>query len=85
MASGIDTQYPLPHVHFQNEAAEALIKQIQIIAKPMLMLTQLPVTAWGHAVLHAASLLKYHPFAFKVLSKDVWMSSTSPYHETKTH
>jgi hypothetical protein len=39
-----------------------------MIARPMLMLTQLPVTAWGHAVLHPASLLKYCPSTFNALS-----------------
>ena len=64
MATGIDTQYPVPYVHFQNGIAESVIKRIQMIARPMLMQTQLPTTAWGHAVLHAASLLKYRPSAY---------------------
>jgi hypothetical protein len=63
-AAGIDTQYPVPYVHFQNKIAESVIKRIQMIARPMLMMSQPPTLAWGHVVLHAASLLKYRPSAF---------------------
>jgi hypothetical protein len=35
-----------------------------MIARPMLMLSQLPTSAWGHAILHAASLLKYRPSTY---------------------
>jgi hypothetical protein len=62
--AAIDTQFLLLYVYFQNGAAELVIKRIQMIARPMLMMLQLPTSAWGHAVLHAASLLKYRPFAF---------------------
>lgn len=70
-AAGIQTQYPVAHVHFQNGMAESLIKRIQQVARPLLMQSNLPPTAWGHAVLHAAALLNYRPSAF---------NSSSPYH-----
>jgi hypothetical protein len=42
---GIDCQYPIPHIHFQNGLAEAIIKCLQLIARPLLMHLQLPTTA----------------------------------------
>lgn len=61
---GIDVQYPVAHVHFQNGIVESLIKRLQLIARPLLMQTNLPTSAWGHAILHAAALLRYCPSAF---------------------
>ena len=45
MATGIDTKYPSTHVHFQNDIAKSVIKRIQMIARPLLMQTQLPTSA----------------------------------------
>jgi hypothetical protein len=42
---GIDCQYSIPHVHFQNGLAEAIIKRFQLIARPLIMQSQLPTTA----------------------------------------
>jgi hypothetical protein len=60
---GIDVQYPVSHVHFQNGIAESLIKRIQMVARPLLMQANLPALAWGHAELHAKALLQYGPYA----------------------
>lgn len=68
IASGIDTQYPLPYVHFQNGIAESFIKRLQLIARPMLMHSNLPSSAWGHAILHSASLVRYRPSAYNSLT-----------------
>jgi hypothetical protein len=62
--AGIDVQYPVPHVHFQNGIAKSLIKRIQMVAGPLLMQANLPASAWGHAVLHSTTLLQYRPSAF---------------------
>lgn len=64
MTIGVDVEYPVPYVHFQNGMAEALIKRIQNIARPLLLQTNLPQSAWGHAVLHAAALIRYRPSAY---------------------
>ena len=61
---GITVEHPVPHVHTQNGLAESLIKRLQLIARPMLMRTKLPVSAWGHAILHAAALLKIRPTSY---------------------
>ena len=42
---GIDVQHPVAHVHFQNGLVEYFIKQIQLIARPLLLKTKLPLSA----------------------------------------
>ncbi|KAG7543548.1 Ribonuclease H-like superfamily [Arabidopsis thaliana x Arabidopsis arenosa] len=61
MAMGVTVEHPVAHVHTQNGLAESFIKRIQWIARPLLMRSKLPVSAWGHAVLHAAELIRIRP------------------------
>ena len=61
-------EHPVAHVHTQNGLAESLIKRLQLIAKPLIMRTNLPVSAWGHAILHAASLIRIRPSAYHTYS-----------------
>ena len=63
MTLGINVEHHVPHVHTQNSLAEALIKWLQLIARTLLMKIKLPVFAWGHAILHAASLVRLRPIA----------------------
>ncbi|KAM2053253.1 hypothetical protein ACFX1T_002915 [Malus domestica] len=63
MTLGIDVEHSVPRVHTQNGLAEAFIKRLQLIARTLLMKTKLPVFAWGHAILHAASLVRLRPIA----------------------
>src|SRR5450759_736159 len=42
-----------------------------MIARPLLMNSNLPLSAWGHAVLHATTLIKYRPSAY---------NTKTPYH-----
>ncbi|KAJ0575449.1 putative RNA-directed DNA polymerase [Helianthus annuus] len=60
---GIKVEHPVAHVHTQNGLAESLIKRLQIIARPLLMRCKLPSSAWGHAILHAAALIRLRPTA----------------------
>ncbi|XP_038984372.1 uncharacterized protein LOC120111397 [Phoenix dactylifera] len=64
MSIGIDIEHPVAHTHTQNGLAESFIKRLQLIAKPLLMKSKLPVSAWGHAILHAASLVRVRPSAY---------------------
>jgi hypothetical protein len=64
MSIGIDVEHPVAHTHTQNGLAESFIKRLQLIARPLLMKTKLPVSAWGHAILHAASLIRVRPTAY---------------------
>ena len=60
-ASGIELTYSVPYEHAQNGLAEAYIKKIQLIVRPLLFHANLSPTLWGHAVLHAAVLLRLRP------------------------
>ena len=57
LTMGIKVEYSVPHVHTQNGLAESLIKRIKWIARPLLQNCKLPTSCWGHAVLHAATLI----------------------------
>jgi hypothetical protein len=64
MALGIQVTHSIPYVHTQNGLAESLIKQIKLIARPLLMNFQLPTSCWVHAVLHVAVLIQLRPTAY---------------------
>ena len=68
MAMGIKVEHSVPHVHTQNGLAESLIKRINLIARPLLQNCMLPTTCWGHAVVHAASLIQLRPSAYNEFS-----------------
>ena len=46
MSIGIDVQHHVAHVHFQNGLAEFFIKCLQLIARPLLLKTKLPLSTW---------------------------------------
>jgi transposase InsO family protein len=68
MSIGIDVEYPVAYTHTQNGLAESFIKRLQMIARPLLMKTKLPIFAWGHAILHSASLVRIGPTAYQKYS-----------------
>ena len=41
---GIKVEHPVAHVHTQNGLAESFIKRLQLIARPLLMKSELPTT-----------------------------------------
>ena len=61
---GIDVEHPVPHVHTQNGFAESLIKRLQVIARTLLLRTKLPISVLGHAILHAAVLIRLRPTSY---------------------
>lgn len=61
IASGIVLTYSAPYEYAQNGLAEAYIKKIQLVVRPMLLHGKLPAQFWGHAVLHATRLLRLRP------------------------
>ncbi|KAM1202909.1 hypothetical protein ACFX2J_018794 [Malus domestica] len=63
MSVGVEVEHPVPHVHTQNGLAEAFIKRLQMIARSLVIRTKLPIAAWGHAILHAAKLVRLRPIA----------------------
>ena len=68
MSIGINIEHLVAHVHTQKGLPESLIKRLQLIPRPLLMKTKLPASTWGHAVIHAASLIRikstsYHKYS----------------------
>ena len=68
MTNGISVEHPVAYVHTQNGLAESLIKRLQLIARPLLMRTNLPTSVWGHAILHAAALIRLRPTSYHQFS-----------------
>ena len=68
MSIGIDVEHPVVYTYTQNGLAKSVIKRLQIIARPLLMKSKLPVFAWGYAILHAALLVRIRPSAYPKLS-----------------
>ena len=78
MSIGIKVEHPVAHVHTQNGLAESLIKRLQLIARPLLMKSNLPSSAWGHAILHAAALIRLRPTAYHKYSPLQLVSGREP-------
>jgi hypothetical protein len=68
MSIGINVEHHVAHTHTQNGLAKSFIKQLQLIARPLLMKTKLPVSTWGHAILHDASLVWIRPTTYQKYS-----------------
>ena len=68
LAIGINLIYSVPYEHSQNGLAEAFLKKIKLINRPVLIHSGLPFHLWTHAVLHAATLLRYRPTLFNDFS-----------------
>jgi hypothetical protein len=60
MTQGIQLQHSIPYVHTQNGLAKSLIKRIKLITIPLLHNCNLPISCWGHVVLHVADLIQLH-------------------------
>lgn len=58
VATEIDVEHPVAHVHTQNGLVESLIKFLQLIARTMIMRSKLPTFVLGHAILHAEALIR---------------------------
>src|SRR6266540_4980281 len=68
MALGINVEHSVPYVHTQNGLAESLIKRIKLVARSLLHNCNLPISCWGHAVLHTADLIQLRPTAYHTTS-----------------
>ena len=64
MALGIQVQHFVLYVHIQNSLAGSLIKRINLIARSLSLNCKLPMSCWGHAVLHAAGLIQLRPTTY---------------------
>ena len=68
MSIGIYVQHPVAHVHSQNGLAESFIKRLQLITRPLHLKTKFLLLAWGHAIIHAANLIRLRSIANHDLS-----------------
>ena len=68
MSFGINVEHPVAHAHTQNGLIESFIKRLQLIARPLIMRTNLPTSVWGHAILHAAALVRIKPTSYHKFS-----------------
>jgi len=75
---GIIVEHPVAHTHTQNGLAESFIKRLKLIARPLLMKTKLPSSIWGHAILHAAALIRIRPTAYHKYSPLQLVSGREP-------
>ena len=64
MSVEINIEHLVAHTHTQNGLVESFIKRLQLIARPLLMKTKLPTSAWGHAIMHAAALVRIRPTTY---------------------
>ena len=64
MSIGITVEHLDAHTHTQKGLAKLLIKRLKLIVRPLLIKTNLPSYAWGHAILHAAALIRIRPTVY---------------------
>ena len=68
ISTRIIVERPVAHVHTQNGLAESFIKRLQLIGRPLLMRTKLPISIWGHAILQVSALIRIRPTSSLKLS-----------------
>ena len=64
MSVGMNIEHQVAHTHIQNGLAESFIKCLQLIARPLLMKTKLPTSAWRHAIMHVVVLVCIQPTTY---------------------
>ena len=52
------------HVQTQNGLTQSFIKRLQLIVIPLFIRAKLPLSVWGHVILHAASLICIRPTSY---------------------
>ncbi|TPX30019.1 DNA-directed DNA polymerase [Synchytrium microbalum] len=62
-ANGITLEYSTPYVPQQNGIAEAFNKKVSTVARSLLLASNLPIECWGHAMLHANTLISVWPMS----------------------
>jgi hypothetical protein len=80
---GIQVQHYVSYIHGQNGFAESLIKRIKLIVRPLLHNYNLPISCWGHAVLHVVDLIQLRSTAYHSTSHLVCGNAPSISHLQK--
>ena len=76
---GIELTYSMPYEHAHNGLAEAYIKKIQLIVRPLLFHSNPSPTLWGHALLHLAVFLRLRPILLHAQSPLELSSGRTPH------
>ena len=76
--NGIKIEHPVLHVHMKNGLAEAAIKRLQMTARALVMRSSLPKSAWGYAILHAATLHRLRPITSQPFSAHQLVTGYEP-------
>ena len=61
MSIGIMLEHSVSHTHTHNGLAKSLIKKTTNDCYTFTYEDNLPTSAWGHAILHVASLVRLRP------------------------
>ena len=77
-ATSIHLTYSVPYEHSQNGLTEAYIKKLQMVARPLLLHAKLLATLWGHAILHAAALLRLRPTLLNPITFQQLLTGRTP-------
>ena len=77
-ALGITFTYAVLYEHSQNGLAEAFIKKLQLVSRPLLLHAKLPDSFWGHALPHAATFLWLRPTLLNHLTPFELLAGRSP-------
>ena len=75
-STGITLETSVPYAH--NTIAENFVKLVQLIARPLLLRSNLSLPCWGHAVLHAGDIIRYRPSGDEGLSPYELMHGVTP-------
>ena len=68
MSIGINVEHVVAYVHTQNRLVESFIEWLQLIARPLLMRSKLPISIWGHTILHVVALVHIRPTSYHKFS-----------------
>ena len=77
-ATDIHLTYSVPYKHSQNGLAEAYIKKVQMVARPLLLHAKLSATLWRHAILHVAVLLRLRPTLLNPITSQELLIDCTP-------
>jgi len=64
MSIRIAVEHHVAHAYTQNNLVESIIKHLQLIARPLMIRTKLPISIWGHAILHDATWIRIRSSAY---------------------
>ena len=79
MAIGIDVEHSVAHTYTQNGLTESFIKRLKFITRALILNSNLAFTIWGHAIMHATSLIQIRSSAYHSCSPLQLIRGHEPY------